>query len=785
MLFKMLKVIDITQTPPSVGNPYPFPLDPFQKFAIHAIDKHENVLVTAKTGSGKTLVGEYQIKVSLSKGKRVFYTTPIKSLSNQKFNDLKEMGLDVGIMTGDVKFAPQSQVVVMTTEILCNLLYKKGTPNEQFLELSLDDVDAVVFDEVHYINDPDRGKVWEQCLMLLPKGINLVLLSATIAKPEPFGEWLSSVRGTDVHLISTTYRIVPLVHMVDDQIIMDSRDKFHPAVYSQWLKKLEHDRKKLRDHKDEVRDRRLGGYESGPVEKDTRDHSFLHRMNEKVRELQEKNLLPALFFSFSRLKCEEYASKVEPDLLTSSETAAVNNIVEFHLHRYPHVIGSPQCHQLRDLLKKGIAFHHSGLLPMLKEIVEILFAKGLIKLLFATETFAVGINMPTKTVVFTSFKKHDEHGVRMLRTDEYIQMAGRAGRRGKDDKGFVYYLPDREPSTLQEVQQMMTGSQMTVQSRMKFDYDFILKAGEHWKEIAEKSYWRQQHRRLVDRERKELEDIEVFLEKTQSKIGSESVSDLYERCELELKVKNAVNAAKRDAQRQLEQWKNKHMGPFWKTLWELFQEVRTIQEQYHRKKDQLELLESYDREIHQKIEFLSKYGFDKLPLSQLAANVHEGHVLLMPYVFTRKLFHTLNTEELVACLSCFILEEKEEDRYIQPMLISEQAKILLKNLNEIAIEMADEELVMQIECSHWRLSSSWIDITLEWMRGTSSNDICKKYEIYEGNFVRAMLKIANIVDEWVTLATVTSDLDQLDILRNIRPQIVREVVVPDSLYLRL
>jgi superfamily II RNA helicase len=783
----MLKVIDITQTPPEVENPYPYPLDPFQKFAIHAIDKHENVLVTAKTGSGKTLVGEYQIRECISRGRRVFYTTPIKSLSNQKFNDLKEMDLDVGIMTGDVKFAPQAQVVVMTTEILCNLLYKRGTANEQFLDLSLDDVGAVVFDEVHYINDPDRGKVWEQCLMLLPKGINLVLLSATIAKPEPFGEWLASVRGTNVHLISTTYRIVPLVHMIDDQIIMDSRDKFYPDIYTRWLKKLEHDRKQLKDHKDQVRDRRLGGYDSGPVERgDVRDHSFLFQMNQKVRELQEKNLLPALFFSFSRTKCEEYASKVEPDLLTSSETSAVNNIVEFHLHRYPHVIGSPQCHALRNLLRKGIAFHHSGLLPMLKEIVEILFAKGFIKLLFATETFAVGINMPTKTVVFTSFKKHDEHGLRMLRTDEYIQMAGRAGRRGKDDKGFVYYLPDREPSTLLEVQQMMTGAQMTVQSKMKFDYDFLLKAGEQWKDIAEKSYWRQQHRKLVEKEREEVENLEIYLENTRAKIGSENVSDLYERCELELKVKNAVNAAKQDAQRQLEQWKNRHMGPFWKSMWDIFQELRVIEERYHKMKDQLEYLEAYESEINQKIRFLSDHEFDKLPLSQMAANIHEGHVILTPIAFNNKLFHNLSPNQLIGCLASFIPVEKAGEKFESySVLLTDDAKLALKKMGNIAEKMAKDEQDMQIEFSNWTINYYWIDVVIEWMNGVEVADICKKYELYEGNFVRTMLKIANIVDEWVTLATITSDLETLDILRNIRPQIVRGVVVPDSLYLRL
>jgi superfamily II RNA helicase len=374
----------------------------------------------------------------------------------------------------------------------------------------------------------------------------------------------------------------------------------------------------------------------------------------------------------------------------------------------------------------------------------------------------------------------------MLRTDEYIQMAGRAGRRGKDDKGFVYYLPDREPSGLLEVQQMMTGAQMTVQSRMKFDYDFLLKAGEYWKEIAEKSYWRQQHRAMVELEKKELIEIETWLQTTVSKIPEANMADLYERSELELKIKNSVNAVKKEAQRQLEQWKNRHMGPFWKSLWEVYQEMLVIQQKYDRLTELVKYMEAYDTEIIQKIEFLSKYDFDKLPLSQMAANVHEGHVLLMPITFQKKLFHKLSRNQLIGCLASFIPVEKNGEQLdFIPTHLSPEAKTALKELSDIAETMAKDEQEMQIEFSIWCINYYWIDIVIEWMNGVEVSDICKTYQIYEGNFVRSMLKIANIVDEWVTLATVNSDLEILDLLRNIRPQIVRGVVVPDSLYLRL
>jgi ATP-dependent RNA helicase DOB1 len=239
----VLKIADVKQGPAEMPSDppivYKFPLDPFQQHAISAISRDENVLVTAKTGSGKTLVGEYQIAHSLRKGGRVFYTTPIKSLSNQKFYDLKQMFPDrVGIMTGDIKFRPDAQIVIMTTEILRNLLYKKGTITEALgltASLSLDNLGAVIFDECHYINDRDRGKVWEETMILLPPTTNLILLSATLDKPELFAGWLGELKQVPCHVIQTQYRVVPLTHTIFKGnhlcTIMDAKEVFYDDVY--------------------------------------------------------------------------------------------------------------------------------------------------------------------------------------------------------------------------------------------------------------------------------------------------------------------------------------------------------------------------------------------------------------------------------------------------------------------------------------------------------------------------------------------------------------------------
>ena len=296
MLSAYLKIVDpskdITLDELELAYNYKFKLDPFQKHAISAINHDENVLVTAKTGSGKTLVGEYQIYHSLKKGKKVFYTTPIKSLSNQKFHDLKTMFKDnsVGILTGDIKFSPNADIVVMTTEILRNLLYKKGSQTENLgltANLSLENLDAVIFDECHYINNKERGSVWEETMILLPKEVNLVLLSATIDSADLFASWLGELKQKPIHLISTTYRIVPLEHYLikNDmfETIMSEKEVFYPDAYRRWIMWKNDQEKNHKFQKTLVINRRLGGYEDPVVEKSDTGSSYIHQLNSTIQ----------------------------------------------------------------------------------------------------------------------------------------------------------------------------------------------------------------------------------------------------------------------------------------------------------------------------------------------------------------------------------------------------------------------------------------------------------------------------------------------------------------------
>lgn len=797
-----------TTFPETPSYNYTFPLDPFQQHAVAAIHKHENVLVTAKTGSGKTLVGEYQIAHSLSKGKRVFYTTPIKSLSNQKFHDLKQMWPGkVGIMTGDIKFQPDAPIVIMTTEILRNLLFKYDSSTRHLglsASLSLENLDAVVFDEVHYINNKERGRVWEETLILLPRTVNLVLLSATIDGPELFASWLGELKQKPIHLISTQYRIVPLTHAVlrgtTIMSIMDNKERFEATLYSGWLNNRTASAEEYKAHQRDVANRRRGGYEDPVVHGAKKGPSYIHQMNECITNLAEKELLPALFFSFSRKGCETFASKVQGSLITPSEAASVKHIIDFHLHHYPALYNATkQYFKVTELLLRGIAFHHSGLLPLLKEIIEILFAKGLVKVLFATETFAVGINMPTKTVVFTGYEKYDEdsRGMRVLYTDEYIQMAGRAGRRGKDKEGLVLYLPEREPIGVGELQRMMTGSKSTFMSRMNFHYDFVLKtihsSNTTWIGLMTQSYWHQQNQRQLDGVKGRLSAITAKMKP----MAAEVLEDMQLKEQLDSEVKTSVNAAKKKAQQALEKWKNTHMGPTYLKQWADYQENKKVAAELAEAEADIATLSSQHETIYPLLNVLVTTGFlepftepTDLKLTQLgvlATELNEGNPLLMAYAFHMGLCDKISGEEILCFLCAFLNEGNEPGPSIKTLNIPPRTVDTLYNLDGLLDVFMDAEKNNGVVSpkGFWDLNSYWIEPVWRWLQGEDVSTLCDDYGLYEGNFMRVVMKVANLLEEFTSLATFTQNVEMLAKLDGLSAKLIRGVAVPESLYLRI
>lgn len=388
-----------------------FTLDPFQEDSIKAIEKNFSVVVSAPTGSGKTLIADYIIDINRNKKNRIIYTAPIKALSNQKYKDFSEEygASNVGLMTGDIVINPNAKVLIMTTEIYRNMVMTDDD--------SVKDVVYVIFDEVHYINDIERGYVWEESIIYSPKTVRFLCLSATIPNADEFSRWIQAIKNHKVETITSEFRAVPLEHYFYD--------------YELGITSL----KKIKERIDNSKNmpqyhRAFPGKKRKRIRVPEPDHVEL------IKELGLEKL-PCLFFSFSRKDCQDKAKQLSETKLFQKDAKIISYVNKEMLEWPIDVKKLTSSVVLRNALSKGIAFHHAGLLPVVKELIEDLFSQGLIKVLYTTETFAVGINMPAKTVCFNSLRKYDGISFRDLNTKEYFQIAGRAGRRGIDKIGYV------------------------------------------------------------------------------------------------------------------------------------------------------------------------------------------------------------------------------------------------------------------------------------------------------------------------------------------------------------
>ncbi|MEP0917722.1 RNA helicase [Leptolyngbya sp. DQ-M1] len=393
---------------------YPFELDEFQRQAIAALEAGKSVVVCAPTGSGKTLIGEYAIHRALAAGRRVFYTTPLKALSNQKLRDFRDQfgAENVGLLTGDVSINRDAPILVMTTEIFRNMLY--GTPIGE-VGTSLVGVEAVVLDECHYMNDRQRGTVWEESIIYCPSEVQLVALSATVANSDQLTDWIAQVHGA-TELIYSDFRPVPL------QFSFCNTKGLFPLL-DESGKRLS---PRLKPKRSEYRPR--GANQRGAPRPECPSLSFV------ISQLAAKDMLPAIYFIFSRRGCDKAVTELDNlTLVNEAEAAQLKERIDAFLDRNPEAGRAGQV----EPLYRGVAAHHAGILPAWKGLVEELFQEGLIKVVFATETLAAGINMPARTTVVSSLSKRTDAGHRLLNPSEFLQMSGRAGRRGMDDRGYV------------------------------------------------------------------------------------------------------------------------------------------------------------------------------------------------------------------------------------------------------------------------------------------------------------------------------------------------------------
>jgi superfamily II RNA helicase len=810
---------------------YEYPLHIFQKYSIEAIVEGHHILATAPTGSGKTLPGEFSVDYFHSKGKKVIYTTPIKALSNQKFYDFtnKYPNISIGLITGDIKTNPDADVLIMTTEILLNKLFQIKSNNivnvpQSSISFEMDienELGCVVFDEIHMINDAARGHVWEQCIMLLPKQVQMIGLSATLDNPERFALWLEN-KGifTEnpekiVYLASKKDRAVPLTHygfitttslifkllkndkhiqeeiksMINKPIVLqNSQGEFDELQYSKMNQLM-----KIFENKN-VRLKRQ------------------HVLNQVTKHLVENEMLPALCYVFSRKQLEVCANEVTTNLLEfDNKTPYIIDRECEHIIRklpnYQEYLNLPEYVNMVSLLRKGIAIHHSGVTPVLREMVELLFAKGFIKLLFCTETMSVGINMPVKTTIFTDICKFDGENNRMLHSHEYTQAAGRAGRLGLDTVGHVIHLNNlfRNVETKTSYKTMMSGKPPTLKSKFKISYNLLLNlidiGDNNFINFARKSMVKED----LDNELKEIyyaiskEHAELdTLEQTFKTIRT-PVTVVDEYLQLVESQKTAVNKKRKDIERQIEHIRDQHVNlEFDKVKVEKYNQklkkIDDLQEQYN-------FVEKYiDNNVQTIVNLLQDDGFiqleseSKLLLTtrgMIATHLKESHCLVFSQLFEENIFDTLNPIQIVMLLSCLtnIVVKDEFKNYI-PRTDDISIKEVIFRVKNMYNDYITKETNLNINSGiEYTFHYDLINYVDKWCFCENDQE-CKSVlqkladekEIFLGEFVKALLKINNICGELEKIAELFGNMSLLSKLKEIPVMTLKYVVTNQSLY---
>lgn len=817
---------------------FPFPLSDFQKYAIQAIVEGDHILVTAHTGSGKTLPAEFAIEYFVEKGKKVIYTSPIKALSNQKFHEFtkKFPHISFGILTGDIKFNPEADVLIMTTEILRNTLLQKTIDKKDqnkgaslYFEMDFEnELAGVIFDEVHYINDIDRGKVWEETIMLLPSHVQLIMLSATIDKSEIFAKWVEDVKTTDEHqkkvyLAPTNHRVVPLKHYLYTTMpqgpFKNIKDKEFLKFINGFLHKpmiLKDDSTKFnKDNYENVK--KLLTY----IQKNNCHIKPAFVLSEITKYLNENEMLPAICFVFSRKLVEKYANQMTFSLFDeySEIPFAIHRECDHILRKLPNhkeYFQLPEFKMLINLLEKGIAIHHSGILPVFREMIELLFSKGYVKLLFATETFAVGINMPTKTVLFTGFDKFNGSSMRLLYPHEYTQMAGRAGRRGLDTIGHVIHLNNmfHLPSNV-EYENLLNGSPQRLISKFQISYNLVLNFIQHNNNtitFAKKSMCNGEIENTVCAVKEEITKLKLELDSKVSNpnyeyvVNNKSYFDNY--IKLVEEVKSAKQRVKKQLQRDIESIENSSKQ--FKIQFDQYNTLIAIDNEIRENEAYIITLNNHFQTTYDSsIRFLQTYGFVDVtndiqqivtPIvtitqkGKLAVHVQETHCLaFVDLLIKHNYFKEFNAYDIAAILSCFSnIRIKEESKIYNPSTLtcSDKLNILLVDLKDVYENYNTLEQNRGISNSD-QLSYTFelVNPILNWCE-SQDEQACKaiiqscehEFEIFTGEFIKTILKINNIVNELKMIAEDIGNIELLHKLTEIPELSLKYVATNQSLY---
>ena len=805
---------------------YSYPLHDFQKFAIQAIVEGNHVLVTAPTGSGKTLPGEFALDFFANKGKKTIYCSPIKALSNQKFYDFSQKypHISFGIITGDIKCNPDAQVLIMTTEILLNKLYlinsadktkNIGSNTNTSFDIDFEnELACVVFDEVHMINDPFRGHVWEQSIMLLPEHVQMVMLSATLDKPEKFGNWCETKDKSNkkVYITSKVERAVPLTHYhfitTNSGTFKVIKDKSEQAEINAIINKPYC----IQTAKGIFNEQQYNKMKNILTKFEKKDLYVKrkHVINQVAKYLVENDMLPALCFVLSRKQLEVCAHEVTTILLEDDSKVPyiIRRECDHILRKLPNFqeyLELPEYTSLTKLLEKGVGIHHAGMMPVFREMVELLFSKGYIKILFCTETLSIGINMPVKTTIFTDIKKFDGNENRYLYAHEYTQMAGRAGRLGLDSVGHVIHLNNlfRNVSLL-DYTKLMNGKPQSLVSKFKISYNLLL----NLIGIGETDFTSFSRKSMIQGDiDDEIKELYYRMTKMASEMDNyvtiinrlrSPKEKILDYIHLTDKVVNTQNKQKREFDKKINQIKEEYM--FIDKDVQTFKNFQTKLEDLNSLENDIKTLEkTLETNVNFILDILVNDGAVKVmstgyiltPRGQVASQLKEVHCLAMAKIMETSVFKALNARQIVLLLSIFTnVSVTDEVKSIMPSNADPILKEMILNLNSNMQEYFMTELKSMISTGcEYNIHYDLLDYIGKWCDCQNTGE-CKmfllhledKKGVFLGEFVKALLKINNISAEMEKVAEITGDMELLSKLREIPGLILKYVVTNQSLY---
>lgn len=744
---------------------FDFELDDFQKEAVDCICNNKSVVVCAPTGAGKTCIAESAIQKALSENTRLFYTTPLKALSNQKFYDFgRKYGEgNVGLLTGDTSINREAPIVVMTTEVFRNMLYNTNFGN---VKDNLKDVKYVVLDEVHYMNDEQRGTVWEESIIYCPSSIQIIALSATVANSQQLCDWINTVHS-DTQLVYTDFRPVPLRHYY-----FDSSKPFEilPLLTPEGrLNKKIRPEKKINFHSRQAKKR--------------------NTVKDVISVLHKKEMLPAIFFTFSRKKCDENMEKCSDlHLISDSEAKQIRAEIQDFLKEHTYLENNKNL----EYLYNGVASHHAGLLPAWKLLVERLFQKGLIKVVFATETLAAGINMPARTTVISAVSKRTDSGHRMLTANEFLQMSGRAGRRGMDKVGYVVVMGTQFQSP-EEVADLVRSSSNPLESRFSPSYSMVLNLLqnlelEQAKELILKSFgYFSSNDRL-----KPIIMQQLNCEQTIAKLKAEkcpfnhTTDDLLEFNRLKDKY-IVYRKLTRTLEKQAKQKGNKNAPE----VIEYTSKTREIRESmqkyncevcrgYKKHMKNLEILARYEKRYKetckniekQKDIYWNKFLAHKDILEKMGyiqngyptdagvtcSMIRAENELFLSEIVLKGVLEELQPYELASVICALVTEDLRSDVYPnQP--ISKNTRKALNKIKEIRKKIAILQRDYDISTEMY-INSFYSPLIEQWIMDTPWEDIAKQVDSSEGDIVRIFKRTVDVLRQLTILPNISEELKQ-------------------------